>query len=38
MRHKRYLDLAYAVALTSPGAGGNKQRFRLGAVLVKKNR
>lgn len=34
--HKRYFDAAYAVALSSPGAGGKRSRFRLGAVLVHK--
>lgn len=37
--HNRYINAAYSVALASPGAGGkNRNRFRLGAVLVDRKR
>lgn len=39
MRHKRYFDAAYAVALAGPGVGGkNNNRFRLGSVIVDERR
>lgn len=35
-KHKRYFERAYEIALHGPGAGGKKNRFRLGSVLVYK--
>lgn len=38
-KHYRFFMAAYAVALASPGVGGkDKNRFRLGAVIVDKQR
>lgn len=38
-KHKRFFDAAFAVALAAPGVGGkNKNNFRLGCVIVDKQR